>query len=70
MGERNLKCRDAVLTKVKDSMSFESFMDLRNSKILTREELFPLEVLDKAIEDSSKVLHDEAIRELVTRDKP
>ena len=36
-----LKHRDAVLAKVKDSMSFESYMDLRNAKISSGEELFP-----------------------------
>ena len=59
-----------VLTKVKYSMSFKSFMDLRNSKISMGGELFPTDVLDKAIEKSSKVLHDEAIRKAVTHDKP
>ena len=48
-----LKRRDTVLAKVKDSMSFESFVDLRNSEISTGEELFPSEVLDKAIKESS-----------------
>ena len=28
-----LKCRGAVLAKVKDSMSFQFFIDLRNTKI-------------------------------------
>ena len=65
-----LKPRDVVLAKIKDSMSFESFMDLRNSKISTGKELFPTDILDKAIEKSSKVLRDEAIRKDVTRDKP
>ena len=65
-----LKQRDAVLAKVKDSVSFESFMDFRNSKISMGEELFPTDVLVKAIEKSSKVLHDEAIRKAVTRNKP
>ena len=49
-----LKLGDAILAKVKDSMSFELFIDLRNSKISTGEELYPTEVLNKA----------------VTRDKP
>ena len=65
-----LKCRDAVLTKVKYAVSFESFMDLRNSTISMGEELFLTDVLDKAIEKSSKVLHAEAIKKAVTRDKP
>ena len=33
-------------------MSFESFMDLRNIKVTFSSELFPAEVLDKAIEKS------------------
>ena len=45
-------------------MSYESFMDLRNFKI------FPTDVPDKAIKKPSKVLHSEAIRKAVTRDKP
>ena len=65
-----LKRRDAVLAKVKDSMSFESFMDLQNSSVSTGNELFPHDVLQQAMEKASKVLHDEAIRKVVTQDKP
>ena len=65
-----LKHWDAVLAKVKVSVSFESFMDLRNAMISSRTELFPADVLDKAIEKSSKVLHDEAIQKAVSGDKP
>ena len=64
-----LKCRDAVLAKVKNSMSFESRMDLRNAKLLSVSDLFPAEVPDKAVEKSSKVLRDEAIWKAVSRDK-
>ena len=59
-----------VLAKVKDSMSFESFVDLRNLKISTGEEVFPTDILKQAIEKASKVLHNEAIRKAVTSDKP
>ena len=59
-----------ILVKVKDSMSFESFMDLRNSSISTGDKLFPTDVLKQAIEKTSKVLHDEAICKAVTRDQP
>ena len=65
-----LKRRDVVLAKVKDAVSFESFMHLRSSKIWTGEELSLMDILDKAIEKSSKVLHDEAIRKAVTCNKP
>ena len=65
-----LNWRDAVLAKVKDSMSFKSYMDLRNSKISTGKELFLTKVLDKAIKKPSKVLHNKAIRKAVTSDKP
>ena len=65
-----LKQRDAVLAKVKDSMLFESFMDLRNAKLSSGLDLFLAEVLEKAIEKSSKVLLDEAIRKAVSCDKP
>ena len=64
-----LKMKDMVVAKVKDSVSFESFVDLRNYKISTGDELFPTDVLNLAIEKVSKVLHDEAIRKAVTRDK-
>ena len=47
---------DAVLVKVKDSVSFESFMDLRNAR-LSSTDLFPADVLEKAVVRSSKVLH-------------
>ena len=59
-----------VLAKVKDSMSFESFMDSRNSTISTGDELFPVDVLKQAIDKASNFLHGEAIRKAVTRDKP
>ena len=36
-----LKHRDAVLARVEDLMSFESFMDLRNAESSARSELFP-----------------------------
>ena len=65
-----LKRRDTVLAKVKDSFSFESFMDLQNAKLSSGAELFPANVLKKAVERSSKVLHDEAIRIAVAQDKP
>ena len=65
-----LKRRDAVLAKVKDSMSSESFMDLRNVKVSVGSELFSAEVLEKVVKESSNVLHDEAIRKTVSRDKP
>ena len=70
MGQRHLKCCDTVLAKVKNSMSFESFMNLRNTTVSAGTELFPAEVFEKAVEMSSKVLHDEAIRKEVSRDKP
>ena len=65
-----LKRQDAVLAKVKDSMSFEYFIDLRNAKVSSGSELFPADVLEKAVKKSLKVLHNEAIRKAVSRDKP
>ena len=40
-----LKQHDAMLAKVKDSISFESFVDLRNALLSSSSELFPGEVL-------------------------
>ena len=65
-----LKRCDAVLTKVKDSISFESFMDLRIAKLSSGSDLFPTDVLEKAVEKSSKVLHDETMQKAVSSDKP
>ena len=65
-----LKRRDAVLAKVKDSISFESFMDLRITKLSSGSDLFLADVLEKAVERSSKVLHDKAIQKAITQDKP
>ena len=65
-----LKRHDAVLTKVKDSISFESFMDHRNSLLSGSSELFPAEAVEKATEKSSLVLHDEVIRKAMTAEKP
>ena len=59
-----------VLVKVKDSVSFESFMDLRNAKLSSGSVLFPADILEKALEKFSKVLHDEAVRMAVSCDKP
>ena len=64
-----LKQRDAVMGKVKDSISFESFMDLRNARLCNLTELFPSEILEKAVVKSSRVLHDEVIRNAVSQDK-
>ena len=65
-----LKWRDSVLTKVKDSICFESFMDLCNAKLSGFTELFLFEVLEKAVEKSSRVLPDVAIRKAASADKP
>ena len=59
-----------MLDEVKDSISFESFMDLRNAKVSSGSELLPVDVLEKAVEKSLKVLHDEAIRKTVSLDIP
>ena len=61
-----LKRCDAILAKVKDSISFEPFMDLRNSKLSGSTELLPAE----AVEKSSCVPHDEVIRKAVSVEKP
>ena len=52
-----------------DNMSFESLMDLRNIPLLGSSELFPKETLEKAVEKSSRVLHDEAIWKAVSLGK-
>ena len=62
--------RDTVLAKVKDSISFKYFMDLADAKLSNSTELFPSEVLEKAVEKSLKVLHNEAICKAVSADKP
>ena len=55
--------------KVKDSISFQFFMDLCNVKLSSGSDLFPADVLEKAVEKSSKILHDEAIQKVVSCDK-
>ena len=65
-----LKRYNAVLAKVKASLSFESFMDLHNARLSNFTELFPTDIFEKAVERSSKVLHDEAIRKAVAQEKP
>ena len=44
-----LKRRGTVLAKAKDSVSFESFMNLCNANISSGTEVFPADVLDKAV---------------------
>ena len=48
-----LKCRDTALAKVKDNISFESFMDLRNSSLSDSSELSSKDVVKKAIVKAS-----------------
>ena len=62
-----LKRRNAILTKVKDSVSFESLMDLLNAQLSSTDH-FTTDVLEKAVVRSSSVLHDEAIRKVVTQE--
>ena len=69
MGQSHFETSDAVLTSVRDNISFELFMDLRNILLTGSSELFPKEAVEKAIEKSSQVLHDEAIRKAVSQDK-
>ena len=44
-------------------------MDLRNAPLSGPSELFPKEAFGRAIEKSSRVLHDKAIRKAVSQDK-
>ena len=67
---RILKCWSAMLTKAKDNIAFESFMDLRNTPLSDSSELFHKETAKRAIEKSSRVLHSEVIRKAVSQDKP
>ena len=53
-----LKRRDAVLAKLKDLISFESFMDFRNARLSNSIKLFPVDILEKAVYKPSRVLHD------------
>ena len=55
----NIACRDNIS---------ESLMDLQNSSLWSSE-LFPKEAVEKAVEKSSRVLHDEAIRKAVSHEK-
>ena len=64
-----LKKRDTVLAKVKDSISFESFMDIRNAKLSNSTKLLNADNLEKAVEKSLEVLHDEAVHKAVAQKK-
>ena len=61
-----LKCRDAVLGKLKDNVSFDSVMELCNTAPSSSYDLFPRDSLDKVVEKSSRILHEEAIRKVVS----
>ena len=67
---RILKCQDAVLTKVKDNISFVSFMDLHNSPLSRATELFSKDAVERAVEKSSRGLHGKAIQKAVSLNKP
>ena len=56
-----LKCQDAVLGKVNDNMSFNSFMDSHD--LLCRL------ALDKVVQKSSHVFHNEVICKVVSLEK-
>ena len=45
-------------------------MDLRNARLSNSTELFPVDILEKAVEKSLRVLHDEAIRKAVAQEMP
>ena len=45
-----LKCRDAVLAKIKTSITFEGKIELRNVPIFCLTELLPSEMVSKAAE--------------------
>ena len=60
-----LFCHDAVL-EVKDNINFESFMELCNAPLSSSTELFPCGALERAVEKSSWVLHDDAVLKVVT----
>ena len=65
-----LKKCDTVLAKVKDSISFESLMNLRNVRLSNSTDLFPAVILEKAVEKSLRVFHVEAVRKAVAQEKP
>ena len=65
-----LKRRDTVLAKVKDSISFESFMDFSNARLSSSTKLFPADILEKVVGRSSKALHGEATRKAMVQEKP
>ena len=56
---------DAVLSNIKDSLSFEYFMEIHNAVFSGLTELFPAGAVEKPVK-FSWVLHDEAIRKAVT----
>ena len=64
-----LKHHDTIVAKIKDNISFESFMDLQNLPLCDSLNLFPKEAIEKAIVKSSTDLHDEVIYKAVTLDK-
>ena len=64
-----LKSRDVVPGKIKDSMSVESFMDLKRTSPSSSLELFSEEAVEKAVKKSSRLLHAEAICKAVTPEK-
>ena len=64
-----LKRCDAILGKVKNNISYESFMELCNTSFLDSTELFLQDTLERAIEKLSCVFHDEEIWKIVSIDK-
>ena len=54
---------------MKGVSGFESFTKLCNAPLSGSTDLFPQDAVERAMENSSHVLHDEAIRKVVTMEK-
>ena len=59
-----------MLGKLKDNMSFDSFMELLTTPFSSLSDLFLHNSLNKVLKKSSCVLHDEAIQKAVSFEKP
>ena len=45
-------------------------MDLRNARLSNSTKLFPVDILEKAVEKSSRALHNKVIRKSVSQEHP
>ena len=64
-----LRCQDAVMCKIKANLTVESKMEMHNTPVHHLTELLPSNLVSKAVEKLSHMVHDEAVMKTFFREK-